>query len=147
MVHRYRMFDPVKAATLSLAMAAVASSFQKGIAQDSFAGQSRDSAGIRIVENVRPADDSRLPWRVGQKPSVSIGAVVGDEAYLLHQVSDAVVLPDGTIVVANAGTNELRVFNGSGVSDAPSCSNRDGTVRLNPGRCSAMEASSDGPER
>ena len=78
MVHRYRMFDPVKAATLSLAMAAVASSFQKGIAQDSFAGQSRDSAGIRIVENVRPADDSRLPWRVGQKPSVSIGAVVGE---------------------------------------------------------------------
>jgi len=115
MVHRYRMFDPVKAAALSLAMGAVASSFQEGIAQDSFAGQSRDSAGIRIVENVRPADDSRLPWRIGQEPSVSIGAVVGDEAYLLHQASDAVVLPDGRIVVANAGTNELRVFNGAGV--------------------------------
>ncbi len=114
-MHRNRMFDPTRAAMLSLAMAAVATSFHEGIAQDSTAGQSRDSAGIHIVENVRPADDSRLPWRIGQEPTVSIGAVVGDEAYLLHQVSDAVVLPDGRIVVANSGTNELRVFDGAGV--------------------------------
>ena len=114
-MHRNRMFDPTRAAMLSLAMAAVATSFHEGIAQDSTAGQSRDSAGIHIVENLRPADDSRLPWRIGQEPTVSIGAVVGDEAYLLHQVSDAVVLPDGRIVVANSGTNELRVFDGAGV--------------------------------
>ncbi|MCY4399406.1 MAG: 6-bladed beta-propeller [Gemmatimonadetes bacterium] len=114
-MHRKRMFDPARAAMLSLAMAAVATSFHEGIAQDSTAGQSRDSAGIRIVENVRPADDSRLPWGIGPEPTVSIGAVVGDEAYLLHRVSDAVVLPDGRIVVANSGTNELRVFDGAGV--------------------------------
>ncbi len=114
-MHRNRMFDPARAATLSLTMAAVATSFHEGIAQDSTAGQSRDSAGIRIVESLRPADDSRLPWRIGQEPTVSIGAVVGDEAYLLHRVSDAVVLPDGRIVVANSGTNELRVFDGAGV--------------------------------
>lgn len=113
MVHRNGMFGPARATTLVLAT--VAASFQEGITPDGAAGQSRDSAGVRIVENVRPADDSRLPWRVGQEPSVSIGAAVGDEAYLLHQVSDAIVLPDGRIVVANSGTNELRVFDGAGV--------------------------------
>lgn len=33
----------------------------------------RDSAGIRIVENAQPPDGSRLPWRVGPEPAVSIG--------------------------------------------------------------------------
>lgn len=115
MVRRIRIFDPARVAALPLAMAAVATHVHEGVAQDGFDGQSRDSAGIRIVENVRPDDDSRLPWRIGQEPSVSIGAVAGDEAYLLHRVNDAVVLPDGRIVVANSGTNELRVFDGAGV--------------------------------
>ncbi|MYG80556.1 MAG: hypothetical protein F4187_01730, partial [Gemmatimonadetes bacterium] len=75
MARRNRIFDPAGTASLSLAIAAVASSFHEGIAQDGLAGQSRDSAGIRIVENVRPPDDSRLPWRIGREPSVSIGVV------------------------------------------------------------------------
>ena len=29
----------------------------------------RDSAGIRIVENTRPPEDSRLGWRIGAGPS------------------------------------------------------------------------------
>ncbi len=78
----------------------------------------RDSAGVRIVENARPADDSRLPWRIGPEPAVSIGAVTGDEAYLLHRADDAQVLPDGRIAVANAGTQEIRVFDASGAHQA-----------------------------
>lgn len=30
--------------------------------------QARDSAGIRIIENAPPPDDSRLPWRSGRRP-------------------------------------------------------------------------------
>ena len=73
-----------------------------------------DSAGIAIVENARPPDDSRLGWRIGPEPTVSIGEVEGEDPYLLHDISDALMLGDGRIVVANSGTSELRVFNGSG---------------------------------
>ncbi len=86
--------------------------------QDLPASQVRDSAGIRIVENARPADDSRLPWRIGPEPSVSIGEVTGEEAYLLHGADDAVMLPDGRIVVANTGTSEIRVFDAAGMHQA-----------------------------
>lgn len=75
----------------------------------------RDSAGIRIVENPRPTDDSRLPWRVGSEPTVSIGEYEGDDPYILHQANDAVLLPDRRVVVANTGTNEIRLYDAEGV--------------------------------
>ena len=74
----------------------------------------RDSAGITIVENERPAPDTRLGWRIAEAPTVSIGAFQGDPEYQLYQVRDASRLPDGRIVVANAGTSELRVFDAAG---------------------------------
>ncbi len=77
--------------------------------------QTRDSAGVRIVENVRPPDDSRLHWRIGPEPVVSIGAVEGEEPYLLDWAMDATRLNDGRIVILNGGTDELRVFDPSGV--------------------------------
>ena len=75
----------------------------------------RDSAGIRIVENPRPADDSRLAWRIGTEPSVSIGEFKGDDPYILHQVNGAVMLPDRRVVVANSGTDEIRLYDAEGV--------------------------------
>ena len=74
----------------------------------------RDSAGIHIVENARPAEGSRLPWRIGSEPAASIGVLEGEEPYMLHYVMDATKLPDGRIVVANNGSHELRVFNAVG---------------------------------
>ena len=76
--------------------------------------QIRDSADIRIVENETPPQDSRLPWRIGPEPTVSIGKVDGEEPYLLNGARDATILSDGRIVVANLGTNELRVFDARG---------------------------------
>ena len=73
-----------------------------------------DSAGIRIVENARPPEGSRLGWRIGAEPAVSIGVPEGEEPYMLDQVTDATRLGDGRVVVANAGTAELRVFDASG---------------------------------
>ena len=75
----------------------------------------RDSAGILITENARPADGSRLAWRMGSEPTVTIGAVEGEEPYLLHWIRNAFRLSDGRIVVANGGTDEVRVFTATGV--------------------------------
>ena len=74
----------------------------------------RDSAGIHIVENARPPEGSRLPWRIGPEPAASIGVLEGEEPYMLHNAMDATKLSDGRIVVANNGTHELRVFDAVG---------------------------------
>ena len=76
--------------------------------------ETTDSAGIRIVENARPPEGSRLPWRIGPEPTVSIGAREGEEPYLLYIVRDAMMLPDGRIIVANGGSGELRMFDALG---------------------------------
>ena len=73
----------------------------------------RDSAGIRIVENAKPLEESRLPWRIGPEPTVSIGVLEGEEPYMLHHVSHAARLSDGRIAVANAGPSEVRMFDAS----------------------------------
>ena len=74
----------------------------------------RDSAGIRIIENSRPAGGSRLGWRVGPGPAVSIGAVEGEVPYLFSAATDATTLRDGRIVVVDMGSDELRVFDALG---------------------------------
>lgn len=78
------------------------------------ATQVRDSAGIRIIENASPPEGSRLNWRIGSEPTLSIGEVDGDDPYLLYLARDATRLSDGRIVVANRGTQELRVFDARG---------------------------------
>lgn len=74
----------------------------------------RDSAGIRITENPRPPEGSRLPWRIGPEPTLSIGELEGEEPYMLHEVFNAARLSDGRIVVANRGSSEVRMFDASG---------------------------------
>ncbi len=76
--------------------------------------QTRDSAGILITENARPADGSRLGWRIGPEPTVTIGAVEGEEPYLFQWVGSAFRISDGRIVVANGGTEEIRLFTATG---------------------------------
>ena len=74
----------------------------------------RDSAGTHIVENPRPAEGSRLSWRIGPAPTASIGVLEGEEPYMLHYATDAAKLYDGRIVVANGGDGQLRVFDARG---------------------------------
>ena len=76
---------------------------------------SRDSVGIRIVENASPAEGSRLHWVIGPEPDVSIGDIDGEDPYLLSYAWDATKLSDGRIVVADRSTSELRVFDAAGV--------------------------------
>lgn len=60
----------------------------------------RDSAGIEIVENERPAAAPALGWRVGDSVVLSIGVLEGEEPYNLYGVEDATRFPDGRIAVA-----------------------------------------------
>jgi hypothetical protein len=73
-----------------------------------------DSAGIRIVESSAPAWTESTAWRVDPEPRLTIGAVEGDEAYLLHTVMGLTRLSDGTIVAANMGTSDLRFYDAQG---------------------------------
>jgi hypothetical protein len=74
----------------------------------------RDSAGITIVENIGPAWQEGEGWRLSSEPVVRIGEVEGANEYLLVQAMSALRFDDGTIVVANAGTEELRFYDGEG---------------------------------
>lgn len=74
----------------------------------------RDSAGIRIVENPRPPEGSRLDWRIGPEPTLSIGEREGEEPHLFHLITGVARLADGRIVVANRGSSELRMFDARG---------------------------------
>lgn len=78
-----------------------------------FAILTHDSAGIRIIENPKPPEGSRV-WQVETMPAVTIGVREGEDHDMLHQVEDATKLPDGRIVIANGGDDELRVFDASG---------------------------------
>jgi hypothetical protein len=73
----------------------------------------RDSAGIRIVENDRPAWSDEQRWRVGPEPSVDIGRDSAP-AHLLNGVRWAQLLSDGRIAVLNGGTADVRLFNATG---------------------------------
>ncbi|MCH7716498.1 MAG: hypothetical protein IH876_10235 [Gemmatimonadetes bacterium] len=69
----------------------------------------RDSAGVRIVENVEPQWTAETAWRLATEPLVDIGGGDIDEQQLFR-VSGTLRLSDGRIVVANSGTHELRFY-------------------------------------
>ncbi len=85
----------------------------EGPGRDSFT--TRDSAGIRIVENAAPAWSEGDAWHLSDQPLVDIGGLEGDPNYELYRVSNAVRLPNGRIVIGNSGTNEIRFYDESGV--------------------------------
>ena len=74
----------------------------------------RDSAGIRIVENMAPSWDEVTAWRLSTDPSLDIGVAEGDPNYELFGVSSVVRLNDGRIAIANA-SSELRFFDQNGI--------------------------------
>jgi len=74
----------------------------------------RDSAGITIVENLSPVWGHGEGWQVAAAPTVTIGVLEGPEEYQLFRVRSAVRLQDGRIVIANAGSYELRFYDADG---------------------------------
>ncbi len=76
------------------------------------ANAARDSAGVRIVENLRGT--WTIPWRVGAQPLLTIGSIGGDPDQELDQVTGAVRIMGDRIVVANGGRLELLFYDGDG---------------------------------
>ena len=71
----------------------------------------RDSAGIRIVEN--GATDPQL-LTLNSEPVIEIGEMEGAPEYMLHDVQHVTRLSDGTIVIANNGSSEVRYYDEAG---------------------------------
>ncbi len=74
----------------------------------------RDSAGIRIVENRGGRWGERDGWRLSDEPAMRIGVAEGDPLYQMDRVRAALRLDDGRIVVANAGSHQLRWYDANG---------------------------------
>ena len=73
-----------------------------------------DSAGITIVESADPIWGTEGGWHLSPEPTVTIGILVGPEEYLLDRVTSGVRLADGTIVIANVLSLELRFYDSTG---------------------------------
>lgn len=73
----------------------------------------RDSAGITIVESGVDAPFP-APWSVAAQPHWVVGELEGDPKYLLSRVAGALELHGRRVVIANGGTNELRVYDRQG---------------------------------
>jgi hypothetical protein len=74
----------------------------------------RDSAGITVVQNSGTAWDEGEVWQLSDEPAVRIGQVEGENEYLLLGPLSSLRLPDGTIVVSNTGTEEIRWYDAGG---------------------------------
>ncbi len=74
----------------------------------------RDSAGVRIVESSAPAWAPGEGWRIAAEPEVVIGAVDGDERYLLDRVWGVRRFDDGRIAVLDVGSSRVRVYDEDG---------------------------------
>lgn len=71
----------------------------------------RDSAGIEIVENF---GEPSTVWEIVHPHRVEIGVTVGEAAYQLSGVRAGVRTSDGRIVIADAGSSEVRFFDSEG---------------------------------
>jgi hypothetical protein len=76
------------------------------------AAQDRDA--VRVVARHAEAWTDATRWRLSPEPVVRIGALDGAEEEELYRVSWSGFLSDGSIVVMNAGTGELRIFDPQG---------------------------------
>ena len=79
------------------------------------AAPARDSAGVRIVESAAPAWGAKPGWRVAARPEVEVGGVAGDSARDFAGVRSAVRFADGRFVVADAASDQIRLFDPAGV--------------------------------
>lgn len=71
----------------------------------------RDSAGVRIVEYPAAASWGEAPQLVER---VRIGLLDGPEGYLFSAVAGGVLFDDGSFVIADRGSSEVRRFSSAG---------------------------------
>lgn len=74
----------------------------------------RDSAGVQIVDNTVPAWGPGDGWTLVPEPALAVGSLDGADPYLLSQVAAPTLRSDGSLVLANRGTQHVRVFDPDG---------------------------------
>ena len=74
----------------------------------------RDSAGITIVESFRPAWGDSAHWRVDPEPLLDLAESGTGDPHNFYSVRSIERLSDGSLVVANRGSNEIRKFSADG---------------------------------
>ncbi len=89
------------------------------VSPGTLAQTSRDSAGVRVVENAQPAMSGARAWRLSPTPILQIGSaldpgLVGDSLYELLRVNGVVRLTDGRLAVANDGSLTVRHYDEHG---------------------------------
>ncbi len=75
---------------------------------------SRDTGESHGAGGSPPGTRPLAVWSLSSEPLLEIGVREGPEAYQLHRVTGSVRLPGGRILVANAGSRELRLFSPEG---------------------------------
>ena len=73
-----------------------------------------DSAGVRMVLNLTPLWNRGEGWTITVEPLVTVGAAETDVAHMLHRVEGVTRLSDGTIIVLDGGSGQLRAFDSAG---------------------------------
>lgn len=85
----------------------------------------RDSAGVTIVETAM--DEASPPsWHLSDAPLLTLGSVDGSPDEVLYRVVGAFRTSDGRLVVANAGSHEIRWYDSQGRVVARSGGEGDG---------------------
>ena len=76
--------------------------------------QVRDSAGVAVIEHPDFDSADSVSWSVDPHPSAVIGKTDGDDPYLFSEVAGALRQDNGTIVVADRRSRQLRFFDSTG---------------------------------
>lgn len=74
----------------------------------------RDSAGVEIVESLRPAWGEEAGWRVGLEALLRIGSVDGEPAQQFSRIVGVGRFPDGRVIVGDEVSQEIRYFDTEG---------------------------------
>lgn len=74
----------------------------------------RDSAGIRIIESQSPVWQPGTGWHLGGEPLTHIGTKDGAEYEEFADVRGVLSLADGTLVIADGASRQLRFFSHDG---------------------------------
>lgn len=96
------------------ALSVLAALFASGCAGDDAGARTvaiTDSAGVEVVTNL----DLEAPaWRLSDAPRLDLGTVGEEGPEQFFRVRAATVLSDGGVAIANAGSQEIRIFGSAG---------------------------------
>jgi hypothetical protein len=74
----------------------------------------RDSAGIEIVEAMRPLWGDSSLWSIDPEPVVDLTLTGSGPSHEFYRVGSMKQRPDGSLMIANRGSEEVRVFSATG---------------------------------